>query len=166
VKALRIGASSLLRRKLTIGAIAASLLTVGAAEALGAWSTEGQLPRHFETPSGNIFCAYSFGQGSSLVGCVIKSGWNPPLPRRGQGCSRSYWVDLFTTGRVRPGGSVCAGEDDPEGPYIGIENAWVLSYGRTWSGGGIRCTSAVTGLTCRNKSNHGFFLSRERWRKF
>ena len=165
MKELRI-ASRLLRRRLTIGAIAATFLAVGTAEALGASGKEGQLPRHFETPSGNILCAYSVGQSNSIVGCVIRSGWNPPLPRRGPGCSRSYFVDLLTTGRVRPGGSVCKGEDDPEGPYIGIENAWVLSYGRTWSGVGIRCTSAATGLTCRNQSGHGFFLSRERWRAF
>jgi len=42
--------------------------------------------------------------------------------------------------------------------------ARVLDYGTTWSGGGVRCTSAATGLTCRNRSGHGFFLSRERWR--
>jgi Family of unknown function (DUF6636) len=42
----------------------------------------------------------------------------------------------------------------------------VLGYGTTWSGGGLRCTSAVNGLICRNKSGHGFFLSRERWRAF
>ena len=30
-------------------------------------------------------------------------------------------------------------------------------------GGGLRCTSATTGLTCRNQDGHGFFLSRENW---
>ena len=39
--------------------------------------------------------------------------------------------------------------------------ARVLAYGTTWAGGGLRCTSAETGLTCRNRSGHGFFLSRE-----
>jgi hypothetical protein len=42
----------------------------------------------------------------------------------------------------------------------------VLGYGKTWSGGGLRCTSAFKGLTCRNKSGHGFFLSRAHWRSF
>jgi hypothetical protein len=32
--------------------------------------------------------------------------------------------------------------------------------------GGFRCTSAAVGLTCKNASAHGFFLSRERWRIF
>ncbi len=44
--------------------------------------------------------------------------------------------------------------------------ARVLAYGTTWAGGGLRCASAETGLTCRNRDGHGFFLSRERWRAF
>jgi hypothetical protein len=42
----------------------------------------------------------------------------------------------------------------------------VLGHGKTWSGNGLRCTSAVKGLTCRNKSGHDFFLSRAHWRAF
>jgi hypothetical protein len=48
------------------------------------------------------------------------------------------------------------------------ENVPVLRYGRTikWYGGAIRCTSHRTGLTCRNLSGHGFFLSPGRQRIF
>jgi two-component sensor histidine kinase len=35
-----------------------------------------------------------------------------------------------------------------------------------WSRGGFRCTSMRTGLACRNRSGHGFFLSRASWRVF
>ncbi len=121
---------------------------------------------HFKTPSGNIFCGYFHEQGRAGVDCVIRSSYKPPLPRRGAKCSRDYWVSLDATGRVETEGSVCPGEDDPEGPFIGAEHAWILNYGKTWSGGGLQCSSALTGLTCRNKSGHGFFLSRERWRRF
>jgi hypothetical protein len=41
-----------------------------------------------------------------------------------------------------------------------------VAYGAKWSGGGVRCASAFNGLTCRNTSGRGFFLSRERWRSF
>jgi len=58
---------------------------------------------------------------------------------------------------------VCAG--DP-GPIVPSRLARVLAYGKAWSRAGIRCTSAVNGLTCRNKSGHGWFLSRERYRVF
>jgi hypothetical protein len=120
---------------------------------------------HFKTPSGNIFCAY-FRNAGAVVECVMRSEYEPLLPRRRPGCSRSYWIELSATGRLRTGGSVCPGEPDPEGPFIGAEQAWVLGYGKTWSGGGVRCTSAMSGLTCRNKSGHGCFLSREHWRAF
>jgi Family of unknown function (DUF6636) len=39
-----------------------------------------------------------------------------------------------------------------------------LGYGRSYSWHGIRCASRTTGLTCRNRSGHGFFLSRQRQR--
>jgi hypothetical protein len=46
------------------------------------------------------------------------------------------------------------------------KKAKVLRYGKTWRHGSMRCTSTKKGLTCRNKSKHGFFLSRERSRFF
>ena len=42
----------------------------------------------------------------------------------------------------------------------------VLRYGRSIGWPGIRCASRRRGLTCRNLSSHGFFLSRERQRIF
>ena len=121
----------------------------------------------FKTPSSNIVCDYFVHIGSraseSSVGCVIKSGLKPAPPRRpcqdgGYAGDRVY---LGVTGRVQV--PSCAG--DP-GPYVNVDRARVLGYGKTWSGGGLRCTSAEAGLTCRNKSGHGFLLSRERWRSF
>jgi hypothetical protein len=120
-----------------------------------------------KTPSANIVCDYFIHIGSrapdSTIGCVIRSGLRPAPPRRpcqdgGYAGDRVY---LGVTGRVEV--PACAG--DP-GPYVSVDRARVLGYGKTWSGGGFRCTSAEAGLTCRNKSGHGFFLSRERWRAF
>ena len=121
----------------------------------------------FKTPSSNIVCDHFIHIGSraseSNVGCAIKSGLRPAPPRRPcqEGGYAGDRVYLGVTGGVRV--PSCAG--DP-GPYVSVDRARVLGYGKTWSGGGIRCTSAEAGLTCRNKSGHGFFLSRERWRRF
>jgi hypothetical protein len=60
---------------------------------------------------------------------------------------------------------LCAGDPGPLLPQIDAA-AKVLAYGTTIRVGGISCASATTGLTCRNHSRHGFFLSRERWRMF
>jgi hypothetical protein len=125
------------------------------------------LSGHFKTPSANIVCGYYIFIGSrasdSNVGCVIKSGLRPAPPRRpcqdgGYAGDRVY---LSPTGHVKV--PSCAG--DP-GALVAERDARVLGYGKTWSGGGLSCASAVTGLTCRNKSGHGFFLSRAQWRAF
>ena len=121
---------------------------------------------YFKTPSGNIVCYHSPGPADlprAFLGCGIKSGLKPAPPRRPcqDGDYAGDRVTLEATGRVRV--PSCAGD---AGALVGERRARVLAYGTTWSGGGLRCTSAATGLTCRNKSGHGFFLSRERWRAF
>ena len=129
---------------------------------------------YFKTPSGNIQCDYGYrseGDADAYVRCGIKSGLKPPPPSRGPQCDQAPWVTLQLTGPAHPGPSYCPGEDAPDaGPFAGGQAGGrpvsVLDYGKTWRGGGLRCASAFTGLTCRNKSGHGFFLSRERWRSF
>lgn len=121
---------------------------------------------YFKTPSGNIICFWVAGPDADppLVVCGIKSKLKPAPPRRQckEGGYAGDRVVLLATGRTQV--SSCAG--DP-GPFLGYQvGARVLGYGKTWSGSGLRCTSATAGLTCRNRSAHGFFLSRERWRVF
>jgi hypothetical protein len=121
---------------------------------------------YFKTPSGNIVCFYSPGpvdRPQAFLACGIKSGLKPAPPRRPcqDGGYAGDRVTLLPTGRVNV--PSCAG--DP-GALVGEREASVLGYGKSWSGGGLRCTSAADGLTCRNKSGHGFFLSRENWRAF
>lgn len=134
---------------------------------VGASGVQSQ-PGHFKTPSGNIVCISWLGApyGPS-VGCRIKSGLMPKPPVR-SGCWKPNDIGLKATGRAWVGGrTICPGDDEGDaGPLAYEQVARVLAYGRTLRVGGIRCTSAITGLTCRNRGGHGFFLSRERWRKF
>ena len=118
----------------------------------------------FKTPSGNIVCGYSIApDGNASMECGIKSGLKPPPPRVhcDAGDPNDKRLSLTATGRAVP--VTCAG--DP-GPFVVETKAGVLAYGRTWSGGGISCASATTGVTCKNRVGHGFFISRERWRVF
>jgi hypothetical protein len=101
----------------------------------------------FRTPSGNIICGtgpQAFGGG---VSCTVLSEANA----RGQ----KIWA-MRRRGRVRV--------------FRSRSNApvevRVLRYGRTYRGFGIRCVSRRRGLTCRNRSRNGFFLSRGRQRVF
>jgi hypothetical protein len=152
---LRIGSRSLV----AVLALAALALVPASAGARKVTIT------YFKTPSRNIVCMYSSGLAGSQPGidCAIKSGLKPP-PRKVK-CKEGDPTDLFIfmarTGRARE--QSCAG--DP-GPLVGEKHARVLKYGHTFSRGGLRCKSAMNGLTCRNKSHHGFFLSRAHSRRF
>jgi len=140
------------------GAVTASALAGGAAK----WG-------YFKTPSGNIQCDYYIG---GYVRCGIRSGLKPAPAKRGPHCFVPNRVELRLTGRAALAGpSSCPGEDEGDaGPFAGGQPGGppvpVLAYGKTWRGGSLSCSSAFTGLTCRSKSGHGFFLSRERWRLF
>jgi hypothetical protein len=120
----------------------------------------------FKTPSRNIVCGYSIDvHGRASMECGVKSGLKPP-PRRIHclaGDPNDKRVSLRDLGRAAP--VLCAGDPGPLLPQIEAK-ARVLGYGRTWSAGGISCSSATVGLTCRNRAGHGFVLSRERWRTF
>lgn len=138
-------------------------LVVAAGAALGATAGAARNGT-FKTPSGNIVCGYFVAASArdTFVECGIESGLRP-APRNT--CTDLDYsgkrVGLTATSRAVP--VVCAG--DP-GPFLFAARARVLAYGRTWRGGGIACTSRRTGLTCRNRRGHGFFLSRQRWRSF
>jgi hypothetical protein len=54
----------------------------------------------------------------------------------------------------------------PPGNIVCFYSGGPADMPRAFLGCGIRCASATTGLTCRNTSGHGFFLSRERPRAF
>jgi hypothetical protein len=102
----------------------------------------------FQTPSHNIVCeADQNPNGSHELHCVLFSASGI----RGQ----KTW-SMKPTGRANVRNVVA---------NIATEVP-VLRYGRTWRWRGIACTSRRAGLTCRNRSGHGFFLSRARQRIF
>jgi len=123
----------------------------------------------FKLPSANVVCGYGYGSKipRAFVSCRIKSGLKPPPPPERPGCLTTNDVFLGATGRTTTGRTICPGEPEGDAGVLAYEDvARVLGYGKTWSGGGLSCASAITGLTCRNKSGHGFFLSRAHWRAF
>jgi hypothetical protein len=101
----------------------------------------------FRTPSGNIICGTGPQSFDGGVSCTVLSEGNA----RGQ----KIW-SMRGRGRVRV--------------FRSMSNApvevRVLRYGRVYRGFGIRCASRQRGLRCRNRSRHGFFLSRQRQRVF
>ncbi|MDQ2983301.1 MAG: hypothetical protein M3R70_05170 [Actinomycetota bacterium] len=131
--------------------VAGTLLALGLTAAAGAQSKAFV---SFRTPSKNIYCMY----GSGELRCDIGSGLRPKPPKP-RNCQFDWGgsVNMRRTGRARVG---CVSDS------VYSSNARVLRYGKTWRGGGFACTSRIMGLTCRNASRHGWFLSRQRSRVF
>lgn len=118
----------------------------------------------FKTPSGKIVCQWvTGGSPSTSVECGVVTGLKPRIPKSGAACKHLDYVgnrvSLSVTGRVEL--VPCAGD---AGPFADPAHTAYLHYGKTWSAGGLTCTAATNGLTCRNRDGHGFFLSLRSWR--
>jgi hypothetical protein len=126
-----------------------AILVAGMALALAAPAQA--IVTQFRTPSSNIGCVFSADPrlGGTYLRCDILSGLKPK-PKR------TCRLDL-TGFQLAPRGRatvVCAGDTAVN------THARALRYGSTWSRAGFTCTSKKAGLRCRNRSGHGFFLSR------
>ena len=120
----------------------------------------------FKTPSGKIFCQWSTGGSpSALLECGVTTGLKPPLPKTGADCKHLDYVgnriSLAITGRAQP--VPCAGD---AGPFADPAHSVLLRYGKAWGAGGLRCSEKTSGLTCKNRDGHGFFMSLRSWRTF
>ncbi len=120
----------------------------------------------FKTPSGKIFCQWvTGGSPSASVECGVTTGLVPKLPKTGSGCQHLDYVgnriSLSVTGRAQP--VPCAGD---AGPFADPDHSVLLRYGKTWSAGGLTCSEKTSGLTCKNRSGHGFFMSLRSWQTF
>ena len=137
------------------------LLVIAAALLLLAAPAWGSTISSFRTPTGNIGCVFSSGLTGAekpTIRCDIRSRLRP-APHRPKRCPLDYGdsLEVSQLGHVT---LVCHGDTalDP--------HAKVLHYGQSRRRGGLSCTSRFDGLTCINKSRHGFFMSRQSWRLF
>ncbi|TFL17564.1 DUF6636 domain-containing protein [Jannaschia formosa] len=111
----------------------------------------------FRTPSGNIFCNGSVENGDISCTIVERSGF-PPMPRP-TSCG-ALWGHAFSLGSTGPARMECSN------PARKSSYTDVAPYGVTGTFGPITCQSETSGLTCRNRSGHGFHLSRASQRVF
>ncbi|MHA6345412.1 DUF6636 domain-containing protein [Roseivivax sp. CAU 1761] len=105
----------------------------------------------FMTPSGNIYC--NGAVEASEITCTIVERSGPPAMARPGNCSASWGHEfhLRASGPARMGCSRAPRR---------VDYSDVAPYGQSGAFGAITCRSERTGLTCRNPSGHGFFLSR------
>ena len=110
---------------------------------------------YFKTPSANIHCGYFDGDGAPVIRCDIRS-FAPSTGRRPADCEQE-WGDAFEVSADGGRGVIVCHGDTVISP-----GARTLGYGKTFSAGGISCTSEKSGLACKNRTGHGFKLSKKR----
>lgn len=132
----------------------------------GFWLSRGRSYRYdgsprairIRAPSGHIACEYQYLPPLGLR-CDVDGGIKP-LPPKPKSCEFDWGAGFFIGEKGRASVVCTSGA-------INFPPQTTLRYGRTWRKlGGFSCTSRKKGLTCRNKSGHGFFLSRQRSRRF
>jgi hypothetical protein len=132
-----------------------ALVVASVVLAVGATSAEARYV-DFVTPSGNIGCGYTNEPKRYLRCDILRSSDMPAKPRS---CDLDYGhaYGMNRRGKARV---LCAGDT------VVDRTARVLGYGEVKRIGGFKCKSKTTGLRCRNKSGHGWFLSRARINRF
>lgn len=109
-------------------------------------------PDGFMMPSGNVHCMADDGEGGWLRCDMVAMARVPPRPAD---CDLDYGHAFEVSGGDRRAARICHG-DTVRGDLP------VLPYGMRWQRFGFTCLSEQRGLTCRNRSGRGFFLSRAR----
>ncbi|CAM3515994.1 hypothetical protein H7J08_24935 [Mycobacterium frederiksbergense] len=109
---------------------------------------------HFTSPSGNVSCILD----SEYLRCdIAERDW--ALPPRPADCELDYGQGIALT-PGEPATLVCAGDTTLGGPDV-------LAYGRSITRGALSCTSAESGMSCRDTgSGRGFSLSRQVYQLF
>ncbi len=112
----------------------------------------------FRTPSKNIYCAWFHESGSTQVlRCdVSRLTHQAPKPR---GCQFD-WGRSFGMNPTGRAATLCVSDS------VHDKRAKALAYGNTRKFGSFSCTSKTSGLRCSNRSGHGFFLNRDRYKLF
>ena len=138
------------RRAARIGLIALGASLLGAL----AIAPAAPAAKYFHSPSGNIGCGVS-KQGAR---CDIRQkDWR--APSRPRSCNFDWGYGL-TLGERGKGRFFCGGDS-----LLGAGTR--LGYGKSVRRGRFKCMSRENGMKCVNVRNrHGFFIARERYRRF
>ena len=140
-----------------------ALAVAGLMGASGAHAAPQRLV-HFQSPSGNINCILD----ATYADCLVRRQVWRNLPARPASCDLD-WVpsEISLSGRKIFVGA-CRGDVGPLCLPRGGLRCTTLAYGRSVVVGGIRCVSAVNGVTCRRRDGRriGFRVAREGYTLF
>lgn len=110
----------------------------------------------FTSPSGNIGCMID----TDYARCDIRErDWAPP-PRPADCPSYTDYGQGIVLASGGPAAIVCAGD-------TAFGGGGPLAYGQSITNGVMSCTSAESGITCRDTSSgHGFSIARQGYQLF
>jgi hypothetical protein len=151
-------------RRLAVTLLGAAALAATVSAPTSSAGSPAVLPG-FKSPSGNIKCLYIPGPPAFVWCSIAHANYAKQLtaycaqPRIGVD-----WAG-FSLGAKGKGSVECTGGVlyDPQRQH---PRYVTLAYGKTWRHGAFTCTSATTGVTCRNRARHGILVSRESYRLF
>ena len=108
----------------------------------------------FHSPTGNIRCVID---GTSFTRCDITNrDWSPPP--KPKSCEFDWGNSLGLGFRGR-GKFLCVSD--------AVNSGRKLDYGQSIQRGRFRCRSRMSGMRCVNlRNDHGFALSKQRFRRF
>jgi uncharacterized protein DUF6636 len=151
-----------MKRALLISTALAMVITAVAMSSSAAGGSGARVVPGFRSPSGNISCYYNpkaFARRGTkrLLTCGLRhADYAMRLQRR---CLAGDWHGFGLDTKARPT-SFCSGNPD-----FSIRPVYTtLVYGASWTRGPFTCSSRITGVTCRNQSAHGLFISRQAYR--
>ena len=135
------------------------LICTVAALALSASAAAHVLPG-FHSPTGNIKCYYAHALTARGAKPVVRCGLvHADYAMRLQHyCEAGDWHGFTLTPDSRPSLFCTAGASGERVAYT------ALAYGKTWRRGPFTCTSRTAGVTCRSRTGHGLFVSRQTYR--
>jgi hypothetical protein len=139
---------------------AVAIVAAGFAAAAPAANDKEPLPG-FHSPTGNIRCLYVAGRPSRLLCSIRRAYYAKQLQARCLGPTGAGvdWHGFSLAPRTR-GMVLCSGGI----LYSGRPSYVNLPYGKSWRQGPFTCFSRIAGVTCRNRTGHGLFVSRSAWR--
>ena len=122
---------------------------------------------HFRSPSGNINCIGSAAAPAYADCLVRRSSW-PHRPPKPASCDLDWNPTELAVGRRRVSVGACRGDIGPLCVNASGGRCTTLRYGRSVNIGPIRCTSALSGVTCRYRTapRVGFRISRQGYAVF
>ena len=106
----------------------------------------------FMTPTGNIYC--NGAVEVSEISCTIVERSGPPTQTKPVSCAGT-WGHTFNL--TATGQAMLSCESNPPRR---VNYSDIASYGMVGEFGDITCRSESNGLTCQNKSGHGFSLAK------